>query len=197
MNISWHWHLTLKHDQATALHCKIHVDVFTKWATVLTGLVSTVPLHRCSSCTVGETLCPLSTPLDVIVECISGITGISVHSQLPAWEATLLWNPFSLPSDKLFILPPVYSACLAAFQGLESARSEGISPQATHWRLGKSAPTSAGEVGCRQNCTCMFLRILLFMLKIKKRRVASLIVGVKSTRKRNFNMSAIKHVVSD
>lgn len=49
----------------------------------------------------------------------------------------LHWNPISWPSAKLFILPPVYSACLAARQRLESTRSEGISPQVDHWSLGK------------------------------------------------------------
>ena len=47
-------------------------------------------------------------------------------------------NPISWPSAKLFILPPVYSVCSAARQRLESTRSEGLSPQATQWRLGTS-----------------------------------------------------------
>lgn len=69
-----------------------------------------------------------------------------VHS-----ASRLLWNPISWPSAKLFILPPVYSARSAARQRLESTRSQGISPQVTHWRLGKSGFTSVGEVDCRKN----------------------------------------------
>lgn len=40
--------------------------------------------------------------------------------------------PSAWASTKMFILPPVYSACLAAAQRLGSTRSGGISPQAAH-----------------------------------------------------------------
>lgn len=77
-------------------------------------------------------------------------------------EAALLWKPISWPFAKLFILPPVYFACLAARQRLESTRSEGISPQATHWRVGNSDFTSVGEVDGRRNQVCVSKKKIFF-----------------------------------
>lgn len=48
--------------------------------------------------------------------------------------------------------------------GLESTRSEGISPQVTHWRLGKSDFTSVGEEDCRPNHSVSEEKFSFFML---------------------------------
>lgn len=48
--------------------------------------------------------------------------------------------------------------------GLESTRSEGISPQVTHWRLGKSDFTSVGEEDCRPNHNVSEEKFSFFML---------------------------------
>lgn len=142
------WHIFWQHLYVVLF------DVLMIWLsfTITSIVISKTPEqqtqtgHRCNPCTAGEVLLRTeSTPPGVSWQTF--VERLWIHLQKAEHSASrLLWNPISWPSAKLFILPPVYSACLAARQWLECTRSGGISPQVARWRLGKSGFTSVGEV---------------------------------------------------